>query len=146
MWLWYVSVWMRWLILHTWLFIGSVFNWHIYPPLSSSETCRMCRFHVFRSEWDTVTRGLCVMTCSWIAWIAFVSAFTQPTWKWYKRYKCQVFEFVIPKRCEWVRHCECLWLKSAIIELNGIFVLQPLCRHGIEYSEAFCVRYELLVF
>lgn len=63
----------------TWLFIGSVFNWHMYPPRSSSVTDFMCKFQVFRSECDTVTRELCVMTCSWIAWIALVSAFTQPT-------------------------------------------------------------------
>lgn len=63
----------------TWLFIGSVFNWHIYPPRSSSETALMCKFHVFESECDTVTRGLWVITCSCMAWIAFVSALTQPT-------------------------------------------------------------------
>lgn len=63
----------------TWLFIGSVLIWHIYPPLSSSVTVLMWRFHVLTSRCETLTRGLWVITWSWIAWIAFVSAFTQPT-------------------------------------------------------------------
>lgn len=50
-----------------------ILTWHMYPPRSSSATDFMCKFHVFKSEWDTVTRGLCVMTCSWMAWIALVS-------------------------------------------------------------------------
>lgn len=40
----------------------------------------MCRFHIEWSLWDTDTLWLCVITWSCIAWIAFVSAFTQPTW------------------------------------------------------------------
>lgn len=40
----------------------------------------MCRFHMEWSLWDTDTLWLCVITWSCIAWIAFVSAFTQPTW------------------------------------------------------------------
>jgi hypothetical protein len=68
-----------WFVL-TWDFIGSVFNWHIKPPRSSSVTALMCKFHVFKSGCDTVTRGLWVITCSCIAWIAFVSAFTHPTY------------------------------------------------------------------
>lgn len=59
--------------------MGSVLIWHMYCPLSSSCTFLMCRFHVVWSLWDTDTRGLCVITWSWIAWIALVSAFTHPT-------------------------------------------------------------------
>jgi hypothetical protein len=40
----------------------------------------MWRFHMVWSLWDTDTLWLCVITWSCIAWIAFVSAFTQPTW------------------------------------------------------------------
>lgn len=63
----------------TWLFMGSVLIWHMYMPRSSSWTFFTCRFHVEWSLWDTETRGLWVITWSCIAWIAFVSAFTQPT-------------------------------------------------------------------
>lgn len=45
----------------------------------------MCRFHMLWSLWDTDTLWLCVITWSCIAWIAFVSAFTQPTWNTNRR-------------------------------------------------------------
>lgn len=63
----------------TWLFIGSVLIWHIYSPSSSFCTLFICRFHVVWSLWDTETLLLCVITWSWIAWIALVSTFSQPT-------------------------------------------------------------------
>lgn len=65
----------------TWLFIGSVLIWHMYCPLSSSCTFLICKFHVVWSLCDTDTLGLCVMTWSCMACMAFVSALTHPTWK-----------------------------------------------------------------
>lgn len=58
--------------------MGSVLIWHMYWPPSSSCTCLICKFHVEWSVCDTDTRGLCVTTRSWMAWMALVSAFTHP--------------------------------------------------------------------
>lgn len=61
------------------IFIGSVFTWHIYCPLSSIRTPFMMRVHVLKSLCVTDKRSLFVITWSWIAKIAFASAFIHAT-------------------------------------------------------------------
>lgn len=87
----------------TWLFMGSVLIWHMYWPLSSSCTFLICKYHVEWSLCDTDTRGLCVMTWSWIAWMALVSAFTHPTCRFVcKSFFCGSFMYLM---CFFKRFC-----------------------------------------
>lgn len=62
------------------LCIKNVFTWHMYWPRSSIRTFRMTSVHVLKSLWVTDKRSLFVMTCSWIAKIAFASAFIHATY------------------------------------------------------------------
>lgn len=63
----------------TWLFIGSVFIWHIYHPLSDSLTSRMCRYHVRLSLCVTVMRWFLVMTCVAMVRMVCVSTLNHAT-------------------------------------------------------------------
>lgn len=65
----------------TCIFIGSVLTWHMYCPLSSLLTLFMLRVQVLQSLCVTVSLALFVITCSWIARIAFVSAFIHATYR-----------------------------------------------------------------
>lgn len=60
-------------------FCVCILTWHIYWPRSSIRTFRITRVHVLKSLWVTDRRSLFVMTCSWIAKIAFASAFIHAT-------------------------------------------------------------------
>lgn len=64
----------------TCIFIGSVLTWHIYWPLSSLVTPLIWRVQVLKSLWVTESLALLVITCSWMARIALVSALIQATW------------------------------------------------------------------
>lgn len=53
---------------------------HMYWPRSSIRTFRITSVHVLKSLWVTDRRSLFVMTCSWMAKIAFASAFIHATY------------------------------------------------------------------
>lgn len=56
-----------------WLFIGSVFIWHIYHPLSDSLTSRIFNIQARFSACVTIIRWFFVITCVWIVRIVCVS-------------------------------------------------------------------------
>lgn len=68
----------------TWLFIGSVFIWHMYHPLSDSRTSLMWRNHVRRSLCVTPIRWFFVMT--WLAMVRMVCVSTRSHATWREQY------------------------------------------------------------
>ena len=57
----------------------AVFIWHMYPPLSDSWMLLICKFHVWCWSWDTLIRGLRVMTRFWTVRIADLSKWIHAT-------------------------------------------------------------------
>lgn len=63
-----------------WLFIGSVFIWHMYQPRSVSRTSRMCKNQVRWSLWVTPILWFFVITWFAIVRIVWVSTRSHATW------------------------------------------------------------------
>jgi hypothetical protein len=59
--------------------MGSVFTWHMYQPLSASCARCTCKNHSLDEGLDSDTRGLRVITLSWIVRIVWVSTRTHAT-------------------------------------------------------------------
>ena len=59
---------MNWPTTVTWpmrLLATAVLIWHMYPPLSDSWMLLICKFHLWCWSWDTLIRGLRVITRFW---------------------------------------------------------------------------------
>lgn len=71
----------------TWFFIGSVFIWHMYQPLSDSLTSFILNTHARFSTCETVIRWFFVIICVWIDKIVCVSTFSHAICQWMKMSK-----------------------------------------------------------
>ena len=113
---------MNWPTTVTWpmrVLATAVLIWHMYPPLSDSWMLLICKFHLWCWSWDTLIRGLRVITRFWTVriperskWI-HATCIIQTTIRW-----IPYFSWL------WTLICHDIWVKGTWRVMIGNIMFQ----------------------